>query len=111
MITCRPIVHEDQFSATLPNMINEITKSTHVEGEQSDLSQNPRLAAGSTQGAIEQNEHSSGDEVQEITNEGEREPPLKKANMNFSGDFSDCRVQGRWAASEEHSNLLDVIHE
>ena len=102
-------------------MIHAITKSTHVEREQSDLSHNSRLAAGSTQGlnkrthswlaagstqgAIEQNEHSSDDEVQEITNEREIEPPLKKANMNLSGDFSDIdqvtASPGCWAASEE----------
>ena len=74
---------QDQLSAILPNMIHEITKSTHIERDQSELSHNPRLAAGSTLGAIEQIEQSSDDEVQEITNEGERETPLKKANMTL----------------------------
>ena len=120
---------QNQLSAILPNMIHELTKSTHIERDQSELSHNPRLAAGSTQGlnkrthsrlaagstqgAIEQIEQSSDDEVQEITNEGEREPPLKKANMSLSGDFSDIdevtASPGRWAASEELSSLLNVL--
>ena len=41
---------QNQLSAILPNMIHEITKSTHIERDQSELSHNPRLAAGSTQG-------------------------------------------------------------
>ena len=39
---------QDQLSAVLPNMIHEITKSTHIERDQSELSHNPRLAAWST---------------------------------------------------------------
>ena len=120
---------QNQLSAILPNMIHEITKSTHIERGQSELSHNrrlpagltqglnkrthSRLAAGSTQGAIEQIEQSSADKVQEITNEGEREPPLKKANMSLSGDFSDIdevtASPGRWAASEELSSLLNLL--
>ena len=104
---------QNQLSAILQNMIHEITKSTHSEGDQSELSHYPRLAAGSTQGAIEQIKQSSDDEVQEMTNEGEREPPLKKANMSLSSDFSDTdevtTSPGRWAASEELSSLLNVL--
>ena len=122
---------QDQLSAILPSMIQEVSKLTpRTEGAHM-LAQTPRLAAGSTQGLRkrpstsrlaagstqglnEQTEQVSdeNEDVQEINAE-EFEPPApaKKANLSESTEFSDLNEDspGRWEASEELSSLLNVL--
>jgi hypothetical protein len=122
---------QDQLSAILPSMIQEVSKLTpRTEGAHM-LAQTPRLAAGSTQGSRkrpstsrlaagstqglnEQTEQVSdeNEDVQEINAE-EFEPPApaKKANLSESTEFSDLNEDspGRWEASEELSSLLNVL--
>ena len=120
---------QNQLSAILPSMIQEMSKLTpRTEGAHM-LAQTPRLAAGSTQGLRkrpsasrlaagstqglnEQTEQVSdeNEDVQEINAE-EFEPPAKKVNLSESTEFSDLNEDspGRWEASEELSSLLNVF--
>ncbi|CAB3986617.1 Hypothetical predicted protein [Paramuricea clavata] len=93
---------QDQLSAILPSMIQEISKLTpRTEGAHM-LTPTPRTRLKQVS---DENE-----DVQEINAE-KFEPPAKKANLSESTEFSDLNEDGpgRWEASEELSSLFNVL--